>query len=197
MRDPLLYESVEAVMVDAAAAIHHMREEWAREISPTVSRIYAHIAGGSEALEIVYRSSLNEMTMEEVLKKNRDRDFALGYTSGGVHRDDIYAALDGFALKDFGSQGQVKTFTIALRMAIFEYLKRNGGETPLLLLYDIFDKLDSTRVGRIMELVSAGDTFGQIFITDTNREHLDETLAALSGEKQLINVEQGVFTSIL
>ena len=102
--------------------------------------------------------------------------------------------LNGYSLKSYGSQGQVKSFTIALRLAIFSYLKKTGGETPLLLLDDIFDKLDSSRVGRIMKLVSGNNDFGQIFITDTNREHLDETLQGLSGPKRLIEVSQGRFT---
>ena len=87
----------------------------------------------------------------------------------------------------------MKSFTIALRLAIFDFLKQTGGETPLLLLDDIFDKLDAGRVTRIMQLVSSHNEFGQIFITDTNREHLDETLSGLTGEKKLILVERGTF----
>ena len=195
VRDPLLYESVEAVMAEAAVTIHQERQKWIADISPTVSANYARIAGDGEALSIAYRSSLNEASMQEVLARNRGKDAALGYTSAGVHRDDILAELNGFSLKSFGSQGQVKSFTIALRLAIFDFLKKQGRETPLLLLDDIFDKLDSTRVARIMELVSASEDFSQIFITDTNREHLDETLSTLSGPKQLITVEEGQFTA--
>ena len=99
-------------------------------------------------------------------------------------------------MRRLGSQGQVKTFTIALRLAIFDYLTRARGITPLLLLDDIFDKLDSSRVGRIMELVSRADNFSQIFITDTNREHLDEILGAISGDRLLLNVERGTFSPL-
>lgn len=193
MRDPLLFESVEMVMAECALAIHAMRRDWLNVIAPIVSSNYARIAGGGESLELDYRSVLNGCSMQEVFAANRQKDSALGFTSAGIHRDDIVASLDGFNLKGFGSQGQVKSFLISLRLAIFDYLKQNGRETPLLLLDDIFDKLDSGRVGRILELVSSSATFGQIFITDTNREHLDETLAALSGPKQMLSVENGSF----
>ena len=195
VRDPLLYESVENVMAEAATVVNEGRRRWIESIAATVSGNYAEIAGTDEELKIGYRSVLNETTMQEVFAANRSRDAALGYTSAGIHRDDITAELNGYSLKNYGSQGQVKSFTIALRLAIFDYLKRTGGETPLLLLDDIFDKLDSTRVARIMHLVSRSNDFGQIFITDTNREHIDETLAALSGPKQLITVEEGRFVS--
>lgn len=191
--DPLLYESVETLMAECAAAIHGWRSEWVEQIKGEIADNYRFIAATDGELTIEYQSSLNDAGMEEIFARNRKRDMMLGHTSAGIHRDDIVPVLDGFSLKSFGSQGQVKTFTIALKLAIFNYLKAIGGETPLLLLDDIFDKLDSSRVGRIMELVSRSDAFGQIFITDTNREHLDETLASLSGPKQLIMVEDGVF----
>lgn len=193
MTDPILFESVETVMTEAATAVNRERRNWVEAIAPVVASYYSEIAGGEEILTLTYRSSLNETPMEELLDRNRARDAALGYTSGGIHRDDLLPALNGFSLKSYGSQGQVKSFTIALRLAIFDYLKRTGSETPLLLLDDIFDKLDSSRVSRIMKLVSRPEDFGQIFITDTNREHLDETLAALQGPRQLITVREGQF----
>ena len=193
VKDPLLYESIEQVMAEASATVHAAREKWIREISPKVSANYSEIAGNEEKLSISYQSILNDNSLPDVLARNRGKDTALGYTSAGIHRDDIVAELNGYSLRRVGSQGQVKTFTIALRLAIFDYLKATAGETPLLLLDDIFDKLDSVRVSRIMGLVSRSTAFGQIFITDTNREHLDETLAALQGPKQLIMVEDGSF----
>lgn len=196
MNDPLLFESVESVMDEAAAEISAERRRWVEETEPVVARNYAEIAGSGETLTMNYKSSLNKASMREVFAANRAKDAALGFTSAGIHRDDITAELNGYPLRGFGSQGQVKTFTIALRLAVYDYLKRTGGETPLLLLDDIFDKLDSARVGRIMQLVSRSEAFGQIFISDTNREHLDETLASLSGPKQLIAVENGGFSLI-
>lgn len=196
INDPLLYESVETVMAESADEISKFRRQWINAIASTVAQNYTDIAGNDENLRITYKSSLNESTMQDLFASNRRKDTALGYTSAGIHRDDITTELNGYPLKSYGSQGQVKSFTIAMRLSIFSYLKESGGETPLLLLDDIFDKLDSARVGRIMNLVSITNEFKQIFITDTNREHLDETLSSLSGPKQMIKVNHGQFSSL-
>lgn len=196
VKDPLLYESVEMVMAEAAAVVNSSRRKWVAEIKDSVSNYYSEIAGTGEKIEIDYRSVLNTTTLSEEFARTRGKDMALGYTSSGVHRDDLLSYLEGYSLKRVGSQGQVKTFTIALRLAIFDYLKNAGGVAPLLLLDDIFDKLDSGRVDRIMQLVSRANDFGQIFITDTNREHLDETLRYLSGPKQLMEVKDGIIEII-
>lgn len=196
VRDPLLYESVEAGMAEAALGIHRRRQEWVAEIRPLFAEYYSMISGDAERASVGYRSVLNEHTPAEVFSEDRGRDQALGYTSRGVHRDDLLTGLGEYSMRRLGSQGQVKSFTVALRLAIFDYLKRRSGLTPILLLDDIFDKLDAERVRRIMELVSSRDNFGQIFITDTNREHLDETIAGLSGESRMFEVEDGGFRLI-
>ena len=130
------------------------------------------------------------------MDENRGKDQVLGYTSQGVHRDDLSTGLGDYSMRRLGSQGQVKSFTIALKLAVFDFIKNRSGITPVLLLDDIFDKLDSERVGRIMNLVSSKDNFGQIFISDTNREHLDETIASLQGDSKLFNVENGEFSEL-
>ena len=135
------------------------------------------------------------MPFREVLEQNRAKDEVLGYTSKGLHRDDLEMGLDGYSMRRLGSQGQLKTFTIALRFAIFEYLKRTSGVTPILLLDDIFDKLDATRVERIMEVV-AQPSFGQIFVTDTNRTHLDEIMSRTGGDYRIWEVADGQFTPL-
>ena len=117
----------------------------------------------------------------------------LGFTHQGVHRDDLCMELRGHSMRRVGSQGQLKSYVIALRLAIYEHLCDVTGVKPILLLDDIFDKLDSERVGRIMRTVSSGN-FGQIFITDTNREHLDETVSTLVGPSRMYEVEEGRFT---
>lgn len=193
VRDALLYESVENSMAEAADAIHRIRAAWVEEILPDFRRRYSEISGDAEKASIRYSSALNEHSLAELLDQNRAKDHVLGFTSKGVHRDDILTGLGEYSMRRLGSQGQVKTFTIALRLAIFSYLGRVAGVTPILLLDDIFDKLDSSRVGRIMEMVSGGGAFGQIFITDTNREHLDEILGAIHGESRLFSVCDGRF----
>lgn len=196
VKDPLLYESIEKNMIETATYIHDIREEWIGEITPIVEEIYSRISGNREKITISYKSQLNGSTMNKVLEEHRQKDHILGFTSAGVHRDDMNAWLDHHSLKTLGSQGQLKTFVVSLRLAIFQYLKRKKGVTPLLLLDDIFDKLDADRVANIMKEVSESRSFGQIFITDTNRKHLDDILAGISGEKTLINVTDGVFSPI-
>lgn len=196
VKDSLLYESIEKNMAEAAALIYETRKEWTREIAPILEEIYGRISGNREKIEISYKSQLTGTNLQNLLDSRRQKDQILGFTSAGIHRDDIEATLNGHSLKALGSQGQLKTFAVALRLAIFRYLKNKKGTTPLLLLDDIFDKLDAERVANIMKEVSGSEEFGQIFITDTNRKHLDDILAGISGEKTLINVEDGVFNPI-
>ena len=196
VRDTLLYESVEAGMEEASALIHSTRADWVKAIAPKVSECYARLSGGHESTSISYRSQLNGTTLRDLLAERRQKDTVLGYTSGGTHRDDLEAALDGYSLRRLGSQGQVKTFVVALRLAIFDYLRETSGITPLLLLDDIFDKLDAARVESIMHEVTGSNTFGQIFITDTNRKHLDDIIGAIDGPRELINVCEGEFTPL-
>jgi len=196
VRDNLLFESVEAGMEEAAAHIHEVRTRWVRQLAPKVEDCYARLSGARESTAISYRSQLNGKSLHELLAERRQKDAALGFTSAGTHRDDLEASLDGYSLRRLGSQGQVKTFIVALRLAIFDYLKETSGITPLLLLDDIFDKLDADRVERIMHEVTGSKTFGQIFITDTNRKHLDDIISVIAGPKSLINVCEGNFEVI-
>lgn len=196
LRDTLLYESVEQSLCEAAQYINSARKEWVEKTAPRLSHYYSRIAGSEEEASISYRSSLNNTSMQELLNSNREKDRVLGFTSVGIHRDDLETYLGNHNMRRLGSQGQVKTFTIALRLAIYEHLKQALGCTPILLLDDIFDKLDSQRVDSIMQLVSSETDFNQIFITDTNHQHLDEIIASINGAKQLLKVENGCFTPI-
>lgn len=197
VNDRLLYESIEASMANAAEMLHRARRDWVIEIEPDFRRYYSRISGDAEEASLEYKSVLNQRSMTEVFEEERGRDLALGFTSSGPHRDDLIARIGAYSMRRLGSQGQVKTFTIALKLAVYDYLRRKGGETPILLLDDIFDKLDSSRVKRIIEEVSGGDNFRQIFITDTNREHLNETIGALqSDDSRLFEVENGNFREI-
>lgn len=193
IRDEMLYESVEAPLCEAATQIHAMRARWVEELAPLFQRYYTAVAGSIEHPGLAYKSVMHDMPMAEVLKRNLHRDTALGYTSAGVHRDDLEALLDGHSLRGLGSQGQIKSYTVALKFAVYEFLKSKKGSAPILLLDDIFDKLDATRVERIMEVVAAGDTFGQIFVTDTNREHIDRIVGGIDGHL-LLQASDGHFT---
>jgi len=195
-RDPLLYETVEQVMDSTATLLHKVREQWLEEFSPIFMRYYQAIAGDAEQVRLSYKSHVGEMSMQQLLNANRDRDHIMGYTTRGVHRDDIDLWLGEHSMRKTGSQGQCKTYTIALRMAQFEFLKKYTGTTPILLLDDIFDKLDEQRVVSIINVVSNSQDFGQIFITDTNRTHLDEIVEMMSGDYAMFGVENGDITPI-
>ena len=195
-RDPLLYETVEQTMSGTAAVLFKARQQWLEEFTPIFMRYYNAIAGDSEQVRLSYKSHLGELSMQQVLNANRDRDMIMGYTTRGVHRDDIDLWLGNHPMRKTGSQGQCKTYTIALRMAQFEFLKKYTHTTPILLLDDIFDKLDESRVVSIINVVSNSPDFGQIFITDTNRTHLDEIILLMSGDYAMMEVDNGVIKPI-
>ena len=197
-RDPILFETVEEQMCASASFIHSVRSKWIDEFSPIFLRYYQSIAQSEEVVSVKYRSHLNEVTMQELLRANRERDMVMGYTTRGVHRDDIELMLGDYSMRKIGSQGQCKTYTIALRFAQFEFLKRVSGITPILLLDDIFDKLDAHRVENIISVVNEdGDSrFGQIFITDTNRTHLDDIIRSVGGDYKIFGVDKGVCTEV-
>ncbi len=196
IRDKLLYESVEKVMEESAKDIQSARATWTAAVEPVLQKHYAVVSGNAEEVTLTYESALTSTDFEQLLEQSRQRDTQLGFTTVGIHRDDLGINMNGRPLKRVGSQGQIKSFVIALRLAIYDHIRQHSGRTPILLLDDIFDKLDSERVTHIMEAVSGGDNFGQIFITDTNREHLDETIAGLKGDSRLFSVEKGEFSLI-
>lgn len=191
-RDVILFETVEAQICEAGKYIHACREAWVRDFSPIFMRYYQAISGSAEIVSLEYRSHLNDGSMQQLLAANRERDMVIGYTTRGVHRDDIELLLGDHSMRKTGSQGQCKTYTIALRLAQYDFLKQVSSLTPILLLDDIFDKLDAHRVENIISMVSSEDSFGQIFITDTNRTHLDEIVEHVGGDYSIFTVENGV-----
>ena len=144
---------------------------------------------------MTYDSHARDASLLEVLKESRTRDQIMGFSLRGVHKDELNMLLGDFPIKREGSQGQNKTYLVALKLAQFDFLKRTGTTVPLLLLDDIFDKLDASRVEQIIKLV-AGDNFGQIFITDTNREHLDRILHKVGSDYKMFRVEKGAVSEM-
>lgn len=196
--DPNLYIAVEMTMEMSAEYITNARREITQRLRDTFIRHYRDIARTQETPGIEYRSALDMSGRRycELLDESRRRDEIVGHTTTGPHRDDLELTLDGMAVKNTASQGQSKTFTIALRLAQYEFMHEATWMRPLLLLDDIFDKLDSRRVANIVEIVNR-DIFGQIFITDTNRDHLDSIMSAMSGaDYSLWNVSSGKFEPI-
>jgi DNA replication and repair protein RecF len=141
---------------------------------------------------LTYVSHCQRGPLLDVIQRDRHKDLAVGFSLHGIHRDDLQMTLSDYAIRKEGSQGQNKTYLISLKLAQFDFLCQTGSHTkPILLLDDIFDKLDAQRVGQIISLV-ADDNFGQIFITDTNREHLDRILERSSGDYKIFQVKAGV-----
>lgn len=196
LSDPILMDGVESIMDETAKEIYDCRRQLTEVLREPFIRYYRAIAGGEETPALEYSGALAETTLREALEKNRARDAIIGHTSVGIHRDDLTLLLDGHDLRRLGSQGQMKTYTIALRMAIFNYLHTRTGVSPLLLLDDIFDKLDAGRVENIMQVVSGSDIFGQIFITDTGREHIDSILDRLPGDYLMLDVNHGQYKTL-
>lgn len=168
------------------------RRRFVEEFIPYFRSYYSSIAIEYDEVAIEYSSCLSEREgrLYDLLVANRGRDRLLGYTQQGIHRDDLTMTLGGELVKRVGSEGQRKTFLISLKLAQYKLLAHNSKERPLLLLDDIFDKLDAIRVARIIELVG-GEDFGQIFITDTNRKHLDEIVHSWGEDYKLFLVDQG------
>lgn len=191
LADPVLYESVELQMSTAGQSIYEARQRWIEQFTPIFMRYYSAIAGEQEQVSLHYHSHLDEGPLQQQLAQLRQRDLLLGYTSHGVHRDDIDLLLGDHSMRRTGSQGQCKTYSLALRLAQYSFLKANTPTTPILLLDDIFDKLDATRVERIVNVVADGERFGQIFITDTNRTHIDSIVARLKGHHAMFAVSHG------
>lgn len=197
--DHTLYEAIELTLDMTAEILRSARTRWVDDLTSLFNRYYRAIAASDENVSIAYRDSTvlsGATSLTEALDAARRHDEAVRHTSVGPHRDDIDLTINSMPLRRSGSQGQCKTFTIALRLAQYDFLHRATNLKPLLLLDDLFDKLDHTRVQRIMNLVGNSNEFGQIFITDTNRKHLDEIIQRAGGDYRLWSVESGHFTPL-
>ncbi len=189
--DAALLDIWEQEMARNGEILYQKRDVFVKELIPLFQQIYQHISGNREVVSLRYVSHCQRGPLLEVIQRDRIKDRAVGYSLHGVHRDDLEMLIGDYQMKREGSQGQNKTFVLALKLAQFGFLKRTcSNTTPLLLLDDIFDKLDAQRVEAIVKLVS-GDNFGQIFITDTNRDHLDKILHESDGDYKIFMVEDG------
>ena len=173
-----------------AEPLHNERHAFLEEFIPLFQKHYKQITGNAETVNLKYSSGMNEKKLADLLKEYVLKDRAMRHTTQGIHKDDLTFEIDGYPLKKFGSQGQQKSFVIALKFAQFEFIKLKKKTTPILLLDDIFDKLDQKRVEAIIGMVST-DKFGQIFITDTNMERIKPILKKIKKPFQLFDVENG------
>ena len=188
--DPDVMTILEEQMAHSGEAIYRRRAKLVEQMVPLFQQYYERISGGHEQVSLNYVSHCQRGPLLEVIQRDRWKDQAIGYSLHGIHRDDLEMQIDGHPMRREGSQGQLKTYVTSLKLAQFKVL---GGK-PILLLDDIFDKLDAERVEQIVKLV-ADDEFGQIFITDTNREHLDQILSASSHDYRIFHVKDGEITT--
>ena len=177
-------------MEEQSRIIHAKRQEFVERMQPLVERYYARLSGERERIELLYRSELSETPFLELMQRMRQRDLANQFTTAGVHRDDLVLRINGYPLRKYGSQGQQKSFLVALKLAQYRFVDEQRGEKPILLLDDLFDKLDMGRVEQLIRLVSEDD-FGQIFITDCNKVRLEQILGRQEVPYVLNVVESG------
>jgi len=167
--------------------IYGKRISFIEQLMPIFQAYYNFVAQGKEKVLLTYESQLHTIPFKELLETNLEKDRYLEYTSVGIHKDDLLLKLSGMPIKRTGSQGQQKTFLVALKLAQFDFVKSLSGNSPIILLDDIFDKLDANRVKQIIELV-AGDKFGQIFITDTSGERLQKIFLSSNFEYKIFDI---------
>ncbi|MFM1878346.1 MAG: hypothetical protein RLZZ241_1212 [Bacteroidota bacterium] len=178
--DATTLEVYDLQLENLANVIYQERQTFMSVFQPLFSAQYQAISGGEEPVSLSYESQLDTAPLGTLLRKNLDRDRLLQYTTQGIHKDDLSMQISGHPIKKFGSQGQQKSFLIALKFAQFQYIKNQVNGMPIILLDDIFDKLDEHRVSHIVNLVNQ-DVFGQIFISDT---HADRTEAVVKKTHQ-------------
>lgn len=163
------------------------RKNFVEKLNPIVQNFYKIISGGKETVSVIYESHLLEQSFENLLRESIEKDRMLTYTSRGIHKDDLLFEMDSVLIKKIGSQGQQKSFLISLKLAQMSLVKELTNKTPILLLDDIFDKLDDTRVSQLIELVNQ-ENFGQIFITDTHRERTESVVRKINEESIIFEI---------
>ncbi len=191
--DDTLLDLWDDQLIAEGEIIYRKRKDFIDKFIPIFQKFYDYICLSNERISLAYESHFDNEDFPALLKQRRARDKILGHSTAGIHKDDLDMQMDGYSIKRVGSQGQNKTYVVALKLAQFDFLRKATSTTPILLLDDIFDKLDSSRVEQIVKLVLDKD-FGQIFITDTNREHLDEILSQTRSNYHLYEVEKGIVT---
>lgn len=188
--DEAMLQIYDMQLAEHGTRVYEARRAMVERMQPMVAEYYRTLSDDREQVGIEYRSEVKEMPLQDVLLRARERDIINQFTTAGIHRDDVVFSIGGYPLRKYGSQGQQKSFLIALKLAQYRLLAEATGERPILLLDDLFDKLDMGRVEKLLSIVSSDD-FGQICITDCNKLRLETTLASADKEYALYMVEGG------
>jgi len=187
--DPEMLDLWNVQMIATGNRIFEKRKVFIQELITVFQYYYEFVSDGKEKVELVYESQLLDGEFSEILHNSTDRDRKVQFTTAGTHKDDLVLKLSGYPIKRVGSQGQQKTYLVALKLAQFDYIKQQTKEFPILLLDDIFDKFDADRVNKIISLVS-NSNFGQIFITDTSPERMSDILKQMDGNYKLFQIDE-------
>ncbi|MCQ2182479.1 MAG: DNA replication and repair protein RecF [Bacteroidales bacterium] len=195
MTDDGLLDAFDSRLSAYAGPVHESRRKFTEELAPVVKKYYEKISGGKEFVDIEYRSDLNEGNLADILKESREKDMMLKFTTSGIQRDDFVFTMDESPIRRCGSQGQQKSFLVALKFAQHELMEESCGYPPIMLLDDLFDKLDMERVGNLLKMVATSG-FGQIFITDSNKVRLSAIVDGITEERKYFEAEGGAFREI-
>ncbi len=190
-----LLEVFDIRMAALAEPVYQARKRFVEELKPLVSEYYRAVSGGTEEIGIEYESDLDKASLDMLLESSFEKDRSFRYTTVGVQRDDFIFTMNGHPIRRCGSQGQQKSFLVSLKFAQYEIMKRNYGFAPILLLDDVFDKLDMTRISNLLQMVSGKD-FGQIFITDSNKVRMAGIVDGLTQDRAYFETSSGTFTKI-
>ncbi|QQT24227.1 MULTISPECIES: DNA replication/repair protein RecF [Sphingobacterium] len=191
-----LLEVLNLQLVEVGAQIFEKRQQFMKDFLPEFEKHYHFLTESAEQVSLVYESPLMTVDFHELLDRNLERDRALERTSQGIHKDDLLFTIhEGMPLKKFGSQGQQKSFLIALKLAQYSFLQARKGFKPLLLLDDIFDKLDERRTRKLMQMVSEDD-FGQIFLTDTDSERVQRIFEEIAQPIRIFDIKGGAIQDV-
>lgn len=191
--DEGLLRAFDEQMLTPAAYIYEKRARFAERFAPLFLEHYAAISGGQEQVSCAYRSQMQESPLADLLRDNRHKDQRLQRSTSGAHRDDLQFLIDGYSVKQFASQGQLKSYVLALKLAQYETLRSETGQPPILLLDDLFAKLDRGRVERLMTWLGER-SFGQLFISDTELERLSAVTAPLGASVQFFEASKGTLS---
>ena len=193
--DRSLMEVIDMRMSALALPVYEARKRLVEDLNPIVAESYKALSGGSETVGIVYESELSKAPLDELLAASFEKDRILKYTSAGLQRDDFAFSMNGYPIRRHGSQGQQKSFLVSLKFAQYDIMKKNYGFAPLLLLDDVFDKLDMGRISNLLQMVASND-FGQIFITDSNKVRMSSIVDGLTKDRVYYDTSAGTFTKL-
>lgn len=193
--DRSLLEVIDMRMSMLAEPIYQARRRFVEQLKPIVAEYYKSLSGGTEQVDIEYESELSKAGLDQLLAASFERDRIMKHTTTGIHRDDFAFRMNGHPIRRFGSQGQQKSFLVSLKFAQYEIMKKNYGFAPILLLDDVFDKLDMGRISNLLQMVASND-FGQIFITDSNKVRMAGIVDGLTQDRAYFETTGGTFSRI-